>query len=254
MISRATACPTPEVSTLVQATMVKQLREWEEKRAAKLFEKYWCGERGTWTIGDAGVGHVAHNNGIEGRWPAFTNAVCGAAGKSKQLKVDVFVGNMIKYIGDVSTETASKQIKLFKTHRFLSAAEMTPSQWSNLQLIDIRVLEHAHLYGSQAILKEWRTFVRTLAGIEGPQHTPPGALLITQRLQAYHDEYVLPEINRLDVECIVVPSMMGLCALDMDERSRWRTPEQLRAKLADHTKIYYDLFVTPAQVRIIILA
>ena len=37
------------------------------------------------------VGGVAHNNGVEGRWPSFTQAVCGSAGKSSKIKVDVFV-------------------------------------------------------------------------------------------------------------------------------------------------------------------
>ncbi len=52
------------------------------------FTRYWSGERGTWTIGDAGVGHVAHNNGVESRWPKFSQAIRGSAGKSKQLKLD----------------------------------------------------------------------------------------------------------------------------------------------------------------------
>ncbi len=49
-------------------------------------------------MGDAGVGHVAHNNGVEGNWPAFILAVCGIVGKNKCMKTDIFVGNMLKYV------------------------------------------------------------------------------------------------------------------------------------------------------------
>ena len=74
-------------------------------------------------------------------------AVCGSAGKSKQLKVDVMVGNTIKYIGDLSRETAAKQISEYGSHRFLRDPESTSKQWNALQTMDIRVIQHAYLYG-----------------------------------------------------------------------------------------------------------
>jgi hypothetical protein len=61
-------------------------------------------------MGDAGIGYTAHNNDVEGNWQHFTQAVCGSAGKSKQLRLDVFADNMIKYIQDISKETASKHM------------------------------------------------------------------------------------------------------------------------------------------------
>ena len=97
------------LARVVQSFMVRHLQELGEEQAAHWFRTYWCGERGTWTIGDAGVGHCAHNNGVEGHWPGFTSAVCGSGGKSKSLKVDIMVGNTIKYVHDVSKETAEKQ-------------------------------------------------------------------------------------------------------------------------------------------------
>ena len=105
---------------MVQAALVVQLLTWGERGAAAWFERYWCGERGTWTIGDAGIGHAAHNNGVESTWPRFTLAVCCSAGKTKQLKLDVMVGNTVKYVGDMSKESAAKQIKEFGSHRFLN--------------------------------------------------------------------------------------------------------------------------------------
>jgi hypothetical protein len=46
------------------------------------------------------VGNAAHNNDVEANWPLFTQAVCGSAGNTKKLELDVMAGNMIKYIGD----------------------------------------------------------------------------------------------------------------------------------------------------------
>ncbi len=51
--------------------MVRQLRSWGEYGAADWFQKLWCGERGTRTMGDAGIGHTAHKNGVEGNLAAF---------------------------------------------------------------------------------------------------------------------------------------------------------------------------------------
>ena len=96
---------------MVQERMVRQLRAWGEYGAADWFQTFWCGNRGTWTMGDAGIGHTPHNNGVEGNWPHFTQAVCGSAGKSRQLRLDVFAGNMIKYITDISKETALSTCK-----------------------------------------------------------------------------------------------------------------------------------------------
>ncbi len=98
--------------------MARQLRSWDEYGAADWFQTFWCGEHGTWTMGDSGIGHTAHNNGVEGNRPHFTQAVCGSAGKSKQLRLDVFAGNMIKYNKDISKETASKHMHYYGSHRF----------------------------------------------------------------------------------------------------------------------------------------
>ena len=226
--------------------MVQELRDWGEDGAAVWFERYWCGERGTWTIGDAGVGHVAHNNGVEGRWPKFSLAVCGSAGKSKQLKLDVMAGNMIKYIGDSSREAALKQVKDQGSHRFLRDPELTPKQWHAVQFLDIRILQHASLYTSEANRRIWRRMVGKLSQIEGPQQTPPGGALITQQIQIYNDEHGVVDINRMDIECIIAPSMMGLRALDMD--GRFNTHDTLSARLSHLSAIYYDLMASPDEI------
>jgi hypothetical protein len=226
--------------------MVRHLQELGEEQAAHWFRTYWCGERGTWTIGDASVGHCAHNNGVEGHWPGFTSAVCGSGGKSKSLKVDIMVGNTIKYVHDVSKETAEKQIQEFGSHRFLRDPEMTSSQWSALQLADIRMLRHAHLYGTARDLKRWHRWIETLCDLDGPQGTPPGGALLSQKIQRYHDDYSLPDIDRTDIECFIVPSKMGLKAMDVS--GMYKTDEALGRRLASLRAVYYDLVVTPDQI------
>ena len=41
---------------MVQERMVRQLRAWGEYGAADWFQTFWCGNRGTWTMRDAGIG------------------------------------------------------------------------------------------------------------------------------------------------------------------------------------------------------
>ncbi len=98
-------------------------------------------------MGDAGVGHVAYNNGVEGNlnWHSFILAVCGSAGKNKCMRIDVFVGNMLKYVADQSKERALAQLHTYGTHRFLIYPEMSPQQWHSIQLLDIRMLQNAYI-------------------------------------------------------------------------------------------------------------
>jgi hypothetical protein len=154
---------------------------------------------------------------------------------------------MIRYIADESIETAQKQIDEFGTHRFLRDPEMEPRQWSTLQLLDSRMLKHAWLYGNQQMRRRWGYFTEVLLDIEGPQHTPPGGALLVQQIQSYHDEYALIEVNRLDIECIITPSILGLKALDIDRR-QYRTEEEFAAKVSYMREIYYDLVTHPTDV------
>ena len=234
------------MARVVQSALVAQLIEWGEKVAAQWYEQYWCGDRGTYTIGDAGIGHAAHNNGVESTWPKFSLAVCGSAGKSKQLKVDVMIGNMIKYVGDVSRESAAKQIKLFGSHRFLRDPILTAPDWQEVQRLDIRILQLAQVHASEGNRKLWRRMVNTLSALEGPLHTPPGGALITQQIQIYLDQHGVVDINRLDIECIIAPTMMGLRAVEMDKR--YKSFDALKAKIDHMSNIFYDLVVTPSEV------
>ena len=79
--------------------------------------------------------------------------------------------------------------------------------------------------------------VGTLSQIERPQQTPPGGALITQPIQIYNEEHGVVDINRMDIECIIVPSMTGLLALDTD--GRFNTHDTLGARLSFLSPIYY---------------
>jgi hypothetical protein len=74
---------------------------------------------------------------------------------------------------------------------------MSPPQWKSIQVLDIRMLQHADIYGSEDKRRKWRRWFDTLADIEGPQQTPPGGELITQLIHIYHDKHPLPDINRM---------------------------------------------------------
>ncbi len=152
--------------------------------------------------------------------PLFILAVCGTAGKNKFMKIDVFVGNMLKYVSDQSKERALAQLHTYGTHRFLSNPAMSPQQWQAIQHLDICMLWHAYIYGSENKRRKWRRWIDTLAEIEGPHRTPPGCALLTQQIQLFHDKYPLPEVNRTEIDIIVVPSMMLLRALDIGGQHR----------------------------------
>ncbi len=154
-MSTATCCPTPEIARMVQERMVRQLRAWGEYGAAVWFQTFWCGNCGTWTMGDAGIGHTPHSNGVEGNWPHFTQAVCDSAGKSRQLHLDVFAGNMIKYITDISKETALKHLQAYGSHRFLVNPQLLPRQWKALQNLDVRHMQHALVIGTKEHASTW---------------------------------------------------------------------------------------------------
>ncbi len=113
--------PNWDMACIVQGKIADWLRTVGEDEAAAWFEKYWCGLRGNWTIADAGVSGVPNGCGPESKWEKLTRAVCGNSGKTKSLKVDIFVSGLVKFIADISKETAIQQIKEFKTHRFLNA-------------------------------------------------------------------------------------------------------------------------------------
>ncbi len=85
-----------------------------------------------------------------------------------------------------------------------------------------------------------------MAEIEGPHRTPPGGALSTQQIQIFHDKHPLPEINRMEIDNIVVPSMILSRALEIG--GQHRTAELFSDKVNHMRGLYYDLVVDPATV------
>ncbi len=67
ILVRVTRCHTIPLSDVMQSKLVQWLHAHGESRAGVWFEKYWTGERGTWTKGHDGVGGTNNNNGTEGQ-------------------------------------------------------------------------------------------------------------------------------------------------------------------------------------------
>ena len=117
------------MARIVQGRIIQWLRSVGENVAANWSEKYWTGPRGNWTIADSGVGGVPNGCGPESKWEKLTRAVCGNSGKTKSLKMEVFVSGLIKFISDISKETAIDQLQEVGTHRFLNPPKPTPAIW-----------------------------------------------------------------------------------------------------------------------------
>ena len=136
-------------------------------------------------------------------------------GKSRKIKSDVMVGNMMWYIEDESLETAKLQIDIF-------GLPMGNDSTDN------RMLKYAWLYWSQKMRRRWDGFIATLPEIEGPQHTPPEGALLVQQIQAYHDTCDMIDVHHTDIECIIAPSIVGQKALDFCRK--YRTEEAFAAQ------------------------
>ncbi len=105
---------------------------------------------------------VPNGCGPESKWEKLTRAVCGNSGKTKSLKVEIFVSGLVKFIADISKETAIEQIKEFKTHRFLNAPVPTSAMWESVFLTDVHILLHSQIQANLVMQKVWKGFVDRL--------------------------------------------------------------------------------------------
>jgi hypothetical protein len=172
------------MARIVQGKIADWLQSVGEDEAADWFQKYWCGPRGNWTIADSGVGGVPNGCGPESKWEKLTRVVCGNSGKTKSLKVEIFVSGLVKFIADISKETAIEQMKEFKTHRFLNAPVPTSAMWESVFLTDVRILLHSQIQSNREMQKIWKGFVDRLPLLlpERPAAT------VCERIDAYTAE------------------------------------------------------------------
>ncbi len=81
---------------------------------------------------------------------------------------------MIKYIKDISKETASKHMQYYGSHRFFVNPQLLPRQWKALQNLDVRHLQHALDIGTKEHASTWAGYMEKLVTMEGPLKTHPG--------------------------------------------------------------------------------
>ncbi len=95
----------------------------------------------------------------------------------------MFVSGLVKFIADISKETAIEQMKEFKTHqlRFLNSPVPTSAMWESMFLTDICILLHSQIQDSQAMQNIWDGFVDQLPLLL--QDRP--AATVCERIDAY---------------------------------------------------------------------
>jgi hypothetical protein len=130
----------------------------------------------------------------------------------------------------------------------LIARHNDPADKYHLDLHSVVCLGGVIVYGVNSLRGIFRPVSWSIVAndIEGPHRTPPGGALLTQQTQIFHDKHPLPAMNRMEIENIVVPSMMLLRALD--KGGQHRTAELFSDKVDHMRGLYYDLVVDPATV------
>jgi hypothetical protein len=61
----------------------------------------------------------------------------------------------------------------------------------------------------------WASYMEESVTMEGPLKTPPGGTLVTDQIARMHTELGQIAINRMDIECIIIPSYHLLRELDV---------------------------------------
>ena len=202
--------------------------------------KYWCGSRGNWTIADSGVGGVPNGCGVESKWEKLTRGVCGNAGKSKSLRLNVFIPGLTKYLADVSYESACEHMKEFSTHRFLCQPRPTPAMWGLVHSTDVRMILHAQLDLSKENQKIWDKFVDELILLFKDR---PAATLV-ERIDKYYTINKRPPFPSRDVKSIVIPSRSYILTIDKNSGGRLKLG---RADIDGRRQQYFRLMSDPIE-------
>ena len=148
--------------------------------------------------------------GVESKWEKLTRSVCGNAGKSKSLRLNVFIPGLSKYLTDVSYESACEHMKEFGTHRFLNQPRPTPAMWGLVHGTDLRVLLHAQLDISKENQRHWDKFLDELIQLFADR---PTATLV-ERLDKYFSLHKPLSFSITDVKSIVIPSRPYIIMVD----------------------------------------
>ena len=240
IIARAINISNWEAARIVQGKIVEWLRSEDETEAADWFQKYWCGPRGNWTIADSGVGGVPNGCGVESKWEKLTRSVCGNAGKSKSLRLNVFIPGLSKYLTDVSYESACEHMKEFGTHRFLNQPRPTPAMWGLVHSTDIRVFLHAQLDLSKENQRHWDKFLDELILLFKDRQNAT----LVERLDKYFSLHKRLPFSSRDVKSIVIPSRPYIIMVDKYSGDR---PSLGREDIDGRRQRYFRLMSDPIE-------
>ena len=166
--------------------------------------------------------------------------MCGNAGKSKSLKLNVFIPGLTKYLSDVSYESACEHMKVFKTHRFLCQPLPTPAMWGRVHSTDLRMILHAQLDLSKENQKLWDKFVDEL--IVSFKDRPAATLV--ERIDKYFTLHKRPPFPSREVKSIVIPSRSYINTFDKNSGDR---PMLGRTDIDGRRQQYFRLMSDPIQ-------
>ncbi len=79
--------------------------------------------------------------------------------------------------------------------------------------------------------------------MEGPLKTPPGGTLVTDQVARMHTEFEQIAINRMDIECIIIPFYHVL--RELDRNSAYKDTAAFHGEVILRSERYYNLVVKP---------
>jgi hypothetical protein len=74
---------------------------------------------------------------------------------------------------------------------------------------------------------------------------PPGGTLVTYQIARMHTEFEQIAINRMDIECIIIPSSHLLC--ELDRNSTYKKTAAFHSEEILRSERYYDFVVNPQE-------
>jgi hypothetical protein len=99
----------------LQEEILKWLKEVNEERAHRWYEKYWMGPSRNYTNASAGFGGTNSAKGIESRWRYLKRDACGGSSGTKSLQLKVFIPSLLTYLKTLSGRHYKQLLNTSKT-------------------------------------------------------------------------------------------------------------------------------------------
>ena len=132
-------CPKHKATMYIMDYIVAWLRHHKEDKGADWLAEYWCGERGNWDMGSAGIGCPNANCGVESGWGRIRKAVCSGL---RSFSYAQFMTVFLNYETDQSVDDMSKH-KHSGCIFFPSAPKFLKSTWHevcDMTAVDLRLM------------------------------------------------------------------------------------------------------------------